>query len=159
MRKNPVLLFLVLLLSFLTFTNLRAEEKTLAPDFKLQDLSGAFVQLNSFRDRKSVLMFFWTSWCPYCLKELKVLNNKLKKLEEEGVELLAINVEEPASKADRVIKNYKLVFRVFLDGDSSVANSYGIVGVPSFVLVDKKGYIRFVDNYFPQEEVRRLSQQ
>lgn len=157
MKKNLILLFLVLLFSFFTFTNPMAAREIPAPDFKLRDLSGATVELNSFKGEKSVLLFFWTTWCPSCLKELKGLNNRLKELEEEGVELMTIDVQEPASKVNRAVKNYNLVFRVLLDEDASVANSYGILGVPTFVLVDKKGYIRFIDNYFPHEEVKRLS--
>jgi len=157
MRNNPILLSLVLVVSFFAFTNSRAEELILAPAFKLQDLSGAAVELSSFRDKKTVLLFFWTTWCPYCLKELKILNNNLKELEEEAVELLAIDVGESASRVERVVKNYNLILRVLLDKDSSVTDSYQILGVPTFVIVDKKGYIRFLDNYFPHKEVKKLS--
>lgn len=157
MRNSPILLSLVLSVSFFAFTNLRAEELILAPAFKLQDLSGVNVELSSFRDKKTVLIFFWTTWCPYCLKDLKILNNNSKELQEEGVELLAIDVGESAPRVDRVVKKYNLIFKVLLDKDSSVTDSYQILGVPTFVIVDKKGYIRFLDNYFPQEEVKKIS--
>lgn len=151
------MLFSALLFGFFTFTNLSAAREMPAPDFKLEDLSGTTVELKSFKGKRPVLLFFWTTWCPYCQRELKVLNTRLENLEKTGVELIAIDVGEPASRVNRVVKNYNLAFKVFLDEDSSVANSYGILGVPTFVLVDKKGYISFVDNYFPDEEIKRLS--
>lgn len=139
------------------FATLNTEEEILAPDFKLQDLSEDTIELSSFRDKNAVLLFFWTTWCPYCLREMKRLDNNLKELREKGIELIAINAGEPAFKVNRVVKNYDLAFCVLLDRDSEVTEAYGIIGVPSFVLVDKKGYIRFRGNYFPDKEAERLS--
>jgi len=139
--------------------NARAEVELTAPDFSLQDLNKNTVELKDFKNKKPVLLFFWTTWCPFCLKELKALNNSLFDLSKKGVELLAINTSERENNAKRVAKNYNLVFRVFLDEDGSVADAFGVYGVPTFVLIDKNGFIVFSDNSFPRKEIEMLCSQ
>jgi len=131
------------------------KESELADDFNLSDLNNKKVSLSKLRGR-SVVLFFWTTWCPFCRRELKALNNMYADLTKDGIELLAINIEEPAYKVDNFVKTNKFVFRVLLDKDMAVAESYEILGVPTYVLIDKKGHIVFEDHYFPQKEYKDL---
>lgn len=142
---------LLLLVMTLTTTLVVAGELRRAPDFKLQDMQGNFVSLSSYKDKQPVLLFFWTTWCPFCRRELRLLNDKYSSLSKDGLELLSVNIGESAQKVDRFIKNYNLGFPVLLDRDSEVAGKYEILGVPTYTLIDKKGYIVFEGNYFPQD--------
>lgn len=133
-----------------------AQERGGAADFKLSDINNNTVTLSSYRDKQPVFLFFWTTWCPFCRKELKLLSDKYAQLVKDGFALLAINVGEPAYKVDNFIKKYSLAFEVLLDKDAKVAYTYDILGVPTYVLVDKKGYIVFEGNRFPQENYKDL---
>jgi peroxiredoxin len=62
-----------------------------APNFRLKDLNQGQVELSSFKGKKPVVLFFWTTWCPYCLRELKHMNSLAEQLNKQGIELLAIN--------------------------------------------------------------------
>lgn len=127
-----------------------------APEFKLSDLNGNLVNLSDYRDKQTVILFFWTTWCHFCRKELKILKDKYAELEKSGVELLAINVQEPAEKIKNYIKNYALTFKVLLDKDALVGDAYNIFGVPTYVLIDKAGNVHFADHYFPEKEYQGL---
>ena len=119
---------------------LKSVSDDLAADFTLLDLGKSRVSLSDFKD-KPVILFFWTTWCPFCLNELKMLNNIYAEMTKDGVELLAINAGEPFYKVDNFAKRYNLAFRVLLDEDGEVSDSYGVMGVPTYIFIDKKGYI------------------
>lgn len=145
------------MLLFFTSGCSNAQELTVATDFVLKDLAGVKYSLSSYKDKQSVLLFFWTTWCPYCLKEMKALNIEYLNLEKKGVALLAINAGEPSEKVSRVVNNYGVFFKVLLDETSAVSEDYRLLGVPTFVLIDKNGKIRFKGNSFPKDHVERLS--
>jgi peroxiredoxin len=121
----------------------RPEEMLPVLDFQLPDLYKQTVTLSSYINKQPVLLFFWTTWCPFCRKELKVLENMQGRLAKEGLELLLINVGESSERVNNFLKKYSLAFKVLLDQDGEAANSFGLLGVPTYILIDKKGYILF----------------
>lgn len=133
-----------------------AEQPILAPDFKLRDIYQNTYILSSYRDKQPVLLFFWATWCPFCQKELRALNQSYAELAEDGLEVLAINVGELPDTVSSFVASYYLAYRVLLDIDESVASFYGIVGLPTYVLIDQKGYVTFQDNYLPYREYKDL---
>ncbi|MFH0738361.1 MAG: TlpA disulfide reductase family protein [Candidatus Omnitrophota bacterium] len=128
----------------------------LAPDFRLEDIKGSHVSLSNYRDKSAVILLFWTTWCTYCRKEIKNLNSIYQELKKDGFEVLAVNVGEPLYKVDNFARSYQLNYRVLLDKDTSVALSYGVVGIPFYLIIDKKGIVRFSDNYFPRAKYKEL---
>ena len=127
-----------------------------APDFELVDIYQDTYTLSSYKNQQSVLLFFWTTWCPYCRRELNVLNNMYATLSKDGIEVLAINIGEVPSRVESFVKDYYLAYRVLLDKDTSVSNSYGVIGVPTYALIDRSGNIVFQDNFFPRQEYKDL---
>ncbi len=156
MRRYLRLIFMVVFfISFLAPHGLSKELKT-ARDFVLQDLYQDTCVLSSYKDKQPVLLFFWTTWCPYCQKELRSLNQSYAGLVEDGLEVLSINVGELPDVVEDFTKSYYLAYRVLLDKDTTVAQSYGVLGVPVYIIVDKNGYIVFQDSYFPYREYKDL---
>lgn len=150
------LLFLFFIPNFLfSIEPLRPKADTLAPQFSLLDLKGNEINLSDFKD-KPVILFFWTTWCPFCRKELKVLKDIHPDLLKEGWELLVINVGESTYKVDNFLKNYALTFKVLLDQGTAVARAYDILGVPTYILIDQKGEIVFKGHYFPEDSYKDL---
>jgi peroxiredoxin len=125
------------------------QKRLMAPDFKLQDLRQDMVTLSEFRGNNPVLLFFWTTWCPFCQRELQVLKTSYPQLVQAGIEVLAINIGELSDRVSSAVDSYRLTYRVLLDKDESVASQYEVIGVPTYVLVNTEGEIVFQDNYFP----------
>jgi len=130
----------------------------LAADFGLHDLEKNIFTLSSYRNKQPVILFFWTTWCPFCREELKNLNDKYPELKKEGWEVLTIDVGEPAYKVDNFVKNRALIFKVLLDKETIVAQAYEILGVPTYVLINKKGYVVFRNNYLPRNFRQLISE-
>jgi peroxiredoxin len=159
MKNRLSVLALLGLTVFLTAAAPLQEKKSLAPDFKIKDLDQITVELASFKNKEPVVLFFWTTWCPYCQKALKTLAQRISDLEKEGIEVLPINSGEPGSKVARFAKNNGYTFRIFLDSDSEISDAYHVYGVPTYYLVDRKGYVRSVSNEFPADEARKLAKE
>lgn len=162
MKKIFQFFFIVFLLSISAVSCMQAKEpeaKTgeLAADFKLQDLSQNTFSLSSYRDKQPVVLFFWTTWCPYCRKELKSLKDIYPQLSKDGWELMAIDVGEPAYKVENFVQSFGLTFKVLLDKDTRVADAYGLMGVPTYVFIDKQGRIVHRDNYFSLAKYKELN--
>lgn len=157
MSKYLRIFFISLAICFFSICSIQAEEPlNLAPDFSLQDLSQNTVDLSSYKDKHPVILFFWTTWCPFCVRELKALSQIYPQLESEGLELFPIAVGEPRYKVENFIERQGLDLKVLLDKDADVAYAYGILGVPTYILIDKKGYIVFRGNSFPQGSYKEL---
>lgn len=140
----------------LSFSCAHAKDLPLAPDFKLSDLNKNTYVLSENRKGSNVLLLFWTTWCPYCRDELRELNNLSPGLVEAGVQVLAIDVGERFREVENFVKNFKPSYTVLLDTDTSVAKSYGVLGVPTYIIIDKAGKIVFTDNYFPESKYKEL---
>lgn len=128
-----------------------------AADFTLQDIEGVrFYTLSSYRGKQPVLLFFWTTWCPFCQKALKSLSMTYDELRCEGLEILAVNLGESSSKVKHAVRYYNLPFTVLLDERSSSVRNYNLLGVPTYLLIDKEGKIIFRDNYLPKGKLQEL---
>ncbi len=112
----------------------------LAPDFTLKDLKGKTFRMAD-QLGKPVLIFFGTTWCPYCRKEIPNYNKILETYSPRGLVVVYINIMEPLAKVKRFAETNGMAFRVLLDEDGSVGTAYNAVGVPSIILVDREGRI------------------
>lgn len=131
--------------------------KIQAPDFQLQDLNQKTFTLSSYKGKRPVVLFFWTTRCPFCISELRMLRDMYPEMVKRGWELLAIDVGEYAYRIDRYARKHALNFKVLLDIDADVARDYDILGVPTYVFVNKKGCVAFMHNYFSEEKYQELT--
>lgn len=122
---------------------------TRAEAFSLKDIEGRTVALSDYKD-KAVLLFFWTTWCPHCQGELRTVNYMKEGLNKDNVEVLAINVGEASAKVVNFVKSRNFTFQVLLDTDTAVAKDYDVLGVPTFVLMNKNGKIVSKGHSFPR---------
>jgi len=113
-----------------------------APDFQLETLDGRKVRLSDYKG-KVVLLNFWATWCASCAQEMPRLVELYDKYRNRGIEILAISTDEKTDhpKVARYVKQRNLNFTVLFD--NGMEKSYGIDGLPTSVVVDKQGVIRY----------------
>lgn len=114
-----------------------------APDFTLRSVSGPNFRLQEQRGRV-VLINFWASWCGPCRQEIPHLNRLYDKYRAAGFVLLAVNVDENAGNAADLALKLGLRFPVLLDTDKAVSHLYELSTMPSTVLIDRDGRVRYV---------------
>lgn len=113
-----------------------------APDFSLHDLKGELYNLKAVRDKKVVLLVFWATWCPYCVQEIPELNKIYQEYSGKGLEVWAINIKEEKSKVSKFASKRGINYTILLDSTGGIASSYEIFGIPTNIIVDKKGIVR-----------------
>jgi peroxiredoxin len=128
----------ILLLMLLICLVLGAGKCALAGDMILNDLYGQPVNIASYQG-KPVVLFFWTTWCPYCRAELKILNQQSVSMAKEGIIVIGIDVNEPDYKVRRFFEGYQLNLKILIDKTGSLSDKYGLLGVPTYVFLDKTG--------------------
>ena len=141
---------MAILFIFVWMTVAWAKELPLAPDFKLPDTNDRIVTLSGYRQQQPILLFFWTTWCPFCQKELRVLNNAYGELAKNNLKVLAIDAGESRKAVANYLRGLGFMFDVLLDEDGKVADSFEVLGVPTYILINRKGEIIFEGNSFPK---------
>jgi peroxiredoxin len=116
---------------------------TVAPDFTLRSMNGPNLRLQEQRGRV-VLVNFWATWCGPCRQEMPHLNHLYEKYRASGFVLLGVNVDEDPRNAAGVASKLGLKFPVLLDTDKKVSKLYQLATMPSTVLIDRDGRVRFV---------------
>ncbi|MEW5758761.1 MAG: TlpA disulfide reductase family protein [Candidatus Omnitrophota bacterium] len=145
-KKNVLFLFII----FCFVLTSDALSQTLAPDFELQDLYGNIVKLSDYRG-KNVLLYFWAIYCPSCRNYLDKLNELYPKWQADKITFLSINIYESKQRNIDFAKKNPINYPVLLDNNSQVAISFDIVGIPTFVAVNKEGEIIYRRNYLPSD--------
>lgn len=114
-----------------------------APNFTLKSLSGKNLKLSEMTGNV-VLINFWASWCGPCLQEMPLLNDIHKKYEPLGFTVLGVNVEENSSNARAFLADRGVDFPILLDTKNIVSQLYDVVAMPTTVIVDRDGNMRFI---------------
>ena len=123
------------------------EDEKAAPDFTLKSLKGSNLKLSEFRG-DVVMINFWATWCGPCQQEMPILNDLYLKYRDEGLTMLGVNVEKNTSKAADMIRELRVVYPVLFDKQSQVSKDYNVDDMPTTVLVDRDGNLRYVHQGF-----------
>lgn len=117
------------------------ENKIMAPDFSLKNLDGETVKLSDYRG-KIVILNFWAVWCKWCKVEMPDFNELNKELEKDDeVVILTVNVEESRETVTKYLKSENISLNVLMDEDGTVAQTYGISGLPNTFIINKDGTV------------------
>ena len=113
-----------------------------APSFTLQDLKGNQISLSDFQG-KVVVLDFWATWCPPCVKEIPHFIELYEQYKDKGFAMVGISVDREGVS---VVKSFAQKHRVnypILMTDGQVDKAYGgITGIPTTFVIDKAGNIR-----------------
>lgn len=115
---------------------------TKAPEWKLKDLDGREVTSEEFKG-KVVLIDFWATWCPPCVKEIPEYTALQKKYADQGLVILGFSLDElPPARVREFGERSKLGYQVLMGDEETVMAFGGIEGLPTAFLIDRDGYIR-----------------
>ena len=127
-----------------------------APNFKVPRLEvKGELELKKYRG-KVVYVDFWASWCGPCRQSLPILNKIRKDYRKKGFEVIAINLDEERSDAMDFLKQFPVSYPTARDTTGKIPESFGLQGMPTAYLIDRKGRISLVHEGFKKSDEREL---
>jgi thiol-disulfide isomerase/thioredoxin len=120
-----------------------ARERQPAPELRASDLKGAPKTLADYRG-KVVVLNFWASWCPPCLREMPSLERLRLKMAGRPLEIVALDSAETPEEVNAYLSMMKLGFPVLLDADGSNTRRWKVFALPTTFLLDAEGRVRYV---------------
>ena len=124
-----------------------------ASPFKLSTVDGKELELGSVAKDKVTLLVFGATWCPSCRHEIPILKEYYNELKDDGLNVLAIDIQESEKKVKSFVEKQQINYPVVLDSSAKAAMLYKVVGIPLNVILDKSGVIVYKENRPPGKEV------
>ncbi len=125
---------------------------SIAPAFSLPDVKGKTFDLQAHRG-EIVVLNFWAFWCDTWKAELPHLKTLAARQNEMGFRLVAVSVDGTRLREFMNITNGNLPFPVLLDGGASVSQRFRIAHVPTVIILDNTGKIRYRTFGYPGNDV------
>jgi peroxiredoxin len=154
-RKFNIPLIFIISIAFLALltvvsSSYAASTRTMetAPDFTLSDMQGISHSLADYRG-SVVVLNFWASWCPDCVKEMPTLDSLYTRLKNDG--LVVIGVSADRTHGDIASLADKVSYPILLDEKGDVfVKKYTITRLPATIIIDREGFI--VQKIFGQRD-------
>jgi len=117
-------------------------------------INGAPVRLEDLRDRV-VLLEFWATWCKPCQEMFPKLKQLHEQASPRGLDIVAItrhymaygataeSKQEELQLMDTTVTNHGVSFAVGVAEDESLQATYGANGLPTAILIDRRGVVRY----------------
>ncbi len=122
---------------------LRTLEPAAAPVLELPDLNGVLRNLADWRGNV-VLINFWAGWCQPCIEEMPGIRRLEEQMRGRPFTVVAVNVAEPQRRVAQTAVKLGLDFPVLLDAEGAVFKAWGGKGLPTSVLIDRNGTMRYL---------------
>ena len=139
---------------------------TPAPDFNLPGTDNKTYSLESFKDKKVLVVIFMCNHCPYVKAILRRLINLQNEYAERSVQLVGINVNDANNYPDDSPENMKVLvekkqlpFPYLFDGTQESAKAYDAVCTPDIYVYGEERTLlyrgRVDDNWQHPDEITR----
>jgi peroxiredoxin len=141
-KDISIALFAVVLIGVLAYVWFSPSGLKQAPSLAVTTLEGERVSLEQLRG-KPVLVTFWATTCPGCVKEMPHLVELYQALAPRGLEIVALAMAyDPEEQVREMVKLKQLPYKVALDSDGAAARAFGDVKLtPTSFLIDPSGRI------------------
>jgi thiol-disulfide isomerase/thioredoxin len=131
------------------------EKSVNAPDFTLPALTvgskdAPKVNLHLAAAKMPIVFSFWASYCQYCPMEMSHLQQYSAQYKGK-VQFYTVNSNDNAAMIRRYQSAHGFSLPTLYDADHRVAITYGVASLPTLIIVDKSGRVRYVSNGFDPE--------
>lgn len=110
------------------------------PLFNATNLDGQSVQVGA--PGKPYVLNFWATWCPPCREEFPEINQFVNG-HTADIQFYAINIQESSEQVSDFLNRSGYTLPVLLDMDGSIARDFRISAIPTTIVVDGQGVIRY----------------
>ena len=111
---------------------------TIAPDFSINDITGKKIQLSNYKG-KFILLDFWASWCPPCLKEIPFFKKIRNDFPYDKLTIIGINADRTITACKAAVKKNSMNWVHIFDDEGKIMNLFGVDFLPVTILINKEG--------------------
>lgn len=142
MKNTRLLLIAVAVLAIVGALAYALTDRPGAPAVTFTTLEGKTIALHDLRG-KVVLVNFWATSCPGCIKEMPHMIETYNRYRDRGFEIVAVAMRyDPPNYVVNFVQTRKLPFPVALDVDGEHARAFGDVQLtPTSFVIGKDGRI------------------
>jgi thiol-disulfide isomerase/thioredoxin len=122
------------------------------PALKVESLSGKKIDVKSYRGRV-LLLDVWASWCGPCKQELPMLDAMARRLKGQGIEVLAVSVDQERANVDKFLKGHgHWSLTIAHDPAGAIAERLQPDKMPTSYVIDRSGIVRYVNAGFVPDD-------
>jgi len=132
----------IIVVALIGFVALQLNNKPTAPDIIFTTIDGKQISMQSLKN-KVVLVNFWATDCPGCIKEMPELINTYNQYNKKGFEIIAVAMPyDPISQVINYTKSQALPFPVTHDNSAETITKFGNVSLtPTAFIYNKQGQL------------------
>ena len=146
-KIKSTILFVMLLTSTFTIAEpaidlIELKHKPPAPDFVLPDMQDKNHSLSDYLG-KPVIVTFWATWCPPCVKEMPSFNRAWAQLKDDDIVLLGVNINEGIETIETFKLQYPIDFTILRDETATQLENWNMTGLPTTYIIDSDGHVAY----------------
>jgi thiol-disulfide isomerase/thioredoxin len=128
------------------------------PEIKVESLGGKKIDVASYRGRV-LLLDVWASWCGPCKQELPMLDAMAKRLKGQGIDVLAVSVDQDRANVDKFLKGHgHWALTIAHDPAGAIAERLQPDKMPTSYVIDRSGIVRYVNAGFVPDDATTIEQ-
>lgn len=112
--------------------------RTPAPAFELKTVDGRTVTLDD-QYGQVVILDFWASWCPPCRASIPAMDRIYEKFRDRGVMVYGVQVRDDVDPA-KYLRERGVDYPALV-GTESVQRAYGVVSIPTIIVIGVDGTV------------------
>lgn len=134
-----------------------------APDFSLNNLTGEKKNFSAVKGPKITIVIFWATWSAKSEKALLRLEKLYQKYKDKGLSVVAINVDSQEINGSALTEirakfdNLQLSYPLLIDYGLLTFHDYGVIAVPSTLILDGERNIKYELSGFPLMGAEEMS--
>lgn len=106
---------------------------------------------------KVVYVDFWASWCAPCQASFSYMNELKVKYSESDFKIILVNLDQNPAKAERFLRRVKEPVPSIYDPKGVIALQYNVSAMPTSVIIDRSGKVRYVHDGFHLEKINEYT--
>jgi peroxiredoxin len=126
------------------------------PAVALQTLDGQPSDLPSLLSGRVGLVSLWATWCEACRDELDALSRLADRAGPRGATVVAVAVGEKRAQVEAFVHEHPLRAVALVDEDFHLADAIGARRVPTTIVIDHDGHIRYVGGALDESALAAL---
>jgi thiol-disulfide isomerase/thioredoxin len=109
-----------------------------APELRVTDMQGKPISLADLKG-KTVLLDFWTTWCPPCQADAPTIDKLNEKFGDKDLKVIGISMDEDRETVEEYLKKHAHNFPVVLSSDNLMPRAYQIHVFPTYLVIGPDG--------------------